>query len=79
MVSADYLKTAAKHSKQVILIITDGEDNASGNTLEEVVRRVQDLQGPVVYSIGLLFDALGVFWGHSRNGSPRTLKRIQCT
>jgi len=59
IVSADYLKTAAKHSKQVILIITDGEDNASGNSLEEAVQRIQDLQGPVVYSIGLLFDDTG--------------------
>jgi len=43
----------------VILIITDGEDNASGATLEETVRRIQNLQGPVVYSIGLLFDDSG--------------------
>jgi VWFA-related protein len=57
--SADYLTKAAKHPKQVILIITDGEDNASGSTLEETVRRIQNLQGPVVYSIGLLFDDSG--------------------
>jgi VWFA-related protein len=57
--SADYLTKNAKHPKQVILIITDGEDNASGSTLEETVRRIQNLQGPVVYSIGLLFDDSG--------------------
>lgn len=57
--SADYLSKAAKRPKQVILIITDGEDNASGSTLEETVRRIQNLQGPVVYSIGLLFDDSG--------------------
>jgi VWFA-related protein len=57
--SADYLSKNAKRSKQVILIITDGEDNASGSTLEETVRRIQNLQGPVVYSIGLLFDDSG--------------------
>jgi VWFA-related protein len=57
--AADYLSKNAKHPKQVILIITDGEDNASGSTLEETVRRIQNLQGPVVYSIGLLFDDSG--------------------
>lgn len=57
--SADYMSKNAKKAKDVLLIITDGEDNASGTNLEETVRRVQDLQGPVVYSIGLLFDDAG--------------------
>jgi Ca-activated chloride channel family protein len=59
MASADYLTKNAKRSKQVLLVITDGEDNASSTTLEETVRRIQDLQGPVVYSIGLLYDDSG--------------------
>jgi VWFA-related protein len=53
--SADQLSHGARRSKQVLLIITDGEDNASTLNLEQTVRRVQDLSGPVVYSIGLLF------------------------
>ena len=57
--SADYMAKNAKKAKEVVLIITDGEDNASGTNLEETVRRIQDLQGPVVYSIGLLFDDMG--------------------
>jgi Ca-activated chloride channel family protein len=57
--SADYMAKNAKKAKEVLLIITDGEDNASGTNLEETVRRIQDLQGPVVYSIGLLFDEGG--------------------
>jgi Ca-activated chloride channel homolog len=59
MASADYLTKNAKRSKQVLLVITDGEDNASSTTLEETVRRIQDLQGPVIYSIGLLYDDSG--------------------
>jgi Ca-activated chloride channel family protein len=59
MASADYLTKNGKRSKQVLLVITDGEDNASSTTLEETVRRIQDLQGPVVYSIGLLYDDSG--------------------
>src|ERR1700677_401802 len=62
MASADYLTKNAKRPKQVLLVITDGEDNASSTTLEETVRRIQDLQGPVVYSIGLLYDDTGGGW-----------------
>jgi Ca-activated chloride channel family protein len=53
--SADYLSKNAKHPKQVLLVITDGEDNASSATLEQAIRRIQDFDGPVIYSIGLLF------------------------
>jgi Ca-activated chloride channel family protein len=53
--SADYLSKNAKRPKQVLLIITDGEDNASSATLEQTIQRVQDLDGPAIYCIGLLF------------------------
>ena len=53
--SADKLVADAKRPKQVIVLITDGEDNASTLNLEQTIRRVQDLSGPVIYSIGLLF------------------------
>ena len=54
--SADELAKHAKEPKQALLIITDGADNASRLSLEQSIRRVQNLGGPVVYSIGLLFD-----------------------
>lgn len=57
--AADHLSEKAKLPKQVILIITDGEDNSSSSTLEQTVRRIQSLQGPIVYSIGLLYDEDG--------------------
>lgn len=53
--SADKLAADAHRAKQVIVIITDGEDNASTLNLEQAIRRVQQLSGPVIYSIGLLF------------------------
>ena len=53
--SADYLTKNAKHPKQVLLVVTDGEDNASSATLEQTIRRIQDLDGPVIYCVGLLF------------------------
>src|SRR5450631_3000567 len=54
--SADELANHAKQSKQVLLVITDGADNASRLDLDQAIRRVQNLGGPVVYSIGLLFE-----------------------
>jgi VWFA-related protein len=53
--SANELSNHAQQPKQVLLIITDGEDNASRLNLQQAIRRVQSLGGPVVYSIGLLF------------------------
>jgi VWFA-related protein len=53
--SADKLAADAKHPKQVLILITDGEDNASTMLLEPTIRKVQSLSGPVIYSIGLLF------------------------
>jgi Ca-activated chloride channel family protein len=53
--SADKLAIDAKRPKQVLVLITDGEDNASTLNLEQTIRRVQQLSGPVIYSIGLLF------------------------
>jgi Ca-activated chloride channel homolog len=53
--SADKLAEDAKRPKQVLILITDGEDNASTLNLEQTINRVQQLSGPVIYSIGLLF------------------------
>jgi Ca-activated chloride channel homolog len=53
--SADNLVSDAKRPKQVLILITDGEDNASTLNLDQTIRRVQELSGPVIYSIGLLF------------------------
>jgi VWFA-related protein len=53
--SADKLVADGKRPKQVLILITDGEDNASQLGLEQTIHRVQQLSGPVIYSIGLLF------------------------
>jgi len=53
--SADWLKHA-KLDKKVIFIVTDGEDTASSQSLEQAVRRLQAENGPTVYSIGVLGD-----------------------
>jgi VWFA-related protein len=53
--SADKMERSATHPRKVLIVITDGDDNASRLTLEDAIHRVQDMQGPIVYSIGLLF------------------------
>lgn len=55
LASADYLARNAKHPKQVLLLVTDGDDNASSTALEEAIKRVQELDGPTIYCVGLLF------------------------
>lgn len=52
--SADYEKKQARLQKKVLFVVTDGEDNASRENLEEAVRRLQEENGPTVYTIGLL-------------------------
>ena len=52
--TADHLKKDAKLEKKVILVVTDGEDNESAETLEQAVRRLQTEGGPTVYAIGIL-------------------------
>jgi VWFA-related protein len=52
--SADYLKKNARLEKKVLFVVTDGEDNASRESLEQAVRRLQEENGPTVYAIGIL-------------------------
>ena len=51
--SADHLKSA-RLEKKVLLVVTDGEDNASRESLEQAIRRLQADNGPTVYTIGIL-------------------------
>lgn len=52
--ASDHLRKSAKLDKRAILVITDGEDNASRENLESAVRKLSSEGGPTVYSIGLL-------------------------
>ena len=51
--SAEQLKQSPLQ-KKVLFVVTDGEDNASRESLEQAVRRLQEENGPAVYAIGLL-------------------------
>jgi Ca-activated chloride channel homolog len=52
--SLDHVKKGSKE-KKVLLIVTDGEDNTSHNSLEKTVRETQKTD-TVVYTIGLLSE-----------------------
>jgi Ca-activated chloride channel homolog len=52
--SADHLKRNGRLEKKVLFVVTDGEDNASNETLEQAVKQLQDENGPSVYAIGIL-------------------------
>ncbi len=52
--SAVHLKDNAKLDKKVLFVVTDGEDNASRETLEQAVKQLQEEDGPSVYAIGIL-------------------------
>jgi Ca-activated chloride channel family protein len=51
--SSAYLKQSSLQ-KRVLFVVTDGEDNASRDTLEEAVKVLSAENGPTVYAIGLL-------------------------
>jgi VWFA-related protein len=54
--SSDHLKKSGELEKKVLLVVTDGEDNASRESLEQALRRLEEENGPTVYAIGLLGD-----------------------
>lgn len=54
--SAEHLKRNARLEKKVIFVVTDGEDNASNENLEQAIKQLQEENGPSVYAIGILGD-----------------------
>jgi Ca-activated chloride channel homolog len=51
--SATHLENNPRLNKKVLLVITDGQDNMSEETLQETIRHLQKSNGPVLYAIGL--------------------------
>ena len=52
--SAVHLNNNPHLEKKVLLVITDGQDNMSQETLQEASRRLQQAKGPTLYAVGLL-------------------------
>lgn len=55
--AADKMAQSSTRPRKVLIVITDGDDNSSKLTLDDAIHRVQDMQGPTVYAIGLLFGS----------------------
>lgn len=53
--AAGKMERSATRPRKVLIVITDGDDNSSKLTLDNAIQSVQDMQGPIIYSIGLLF------------------------
>src|SRR5262245_5166227 len=68
--SMDHVKKGHK-DKKVLLAVTDGEDNASRNTLEKTIREIQK-SNVVIYAIGLFSDEDK----KNRKKATRALKEI---
>jgi Ca-activated chloride channel homolog len=53
--SMNYLKSDGKKDKKALLVITDGNDNASNVSLERIVQKAQQSE-VLIYAVGLLAD-----------------------
>src|SRR5580700_9608176 len=51
--AVDHLNRTSPLQKKVLLVVTDGRDNASQATFQEVLRKLQSKNGPVLYTIAL--------------------------
>jgi len=53
--SIDYLKENGKRDKKVLVVVTDGDDNNSSGTLENLVKAAQQSE-VLIYTVGLLAE-----------------------
>jgi VWFA-related protein len=58
----------AKHTRQVLIVVSDGDDNASKATLDATLQRVRDSDA-TIYTVGLDDPLI-------RDGNPKLLRRL---
>jgi Ca-activated chloride channel homolog len=56
--SAVHLQNNPRLNKKVLLVITDGQDNMSQETLQDAMRKLQPSKGATLYAVGLTEDGL---------------------
>ena len=57
--SSKHLQKDATLEKRVLLVVTDGRDNMSRDTLQDAMRQMQQPNGPMLYAIGLQGLSMG--------------------
>jgi len=77
-VSIDHLQKRAHHDKKVLVVLSDGEDNASTVSADELVRAAQQ-SGVLIYAVGLLdiVDPLTGAVSHSLPNARRARAAMQ--
>lgn len=70
--SAEHLKSNSQLDKKILLVITDGEDNMSRETLQDVTRYLGQKNGPALYAIGLM----DVEAHHQRDHGREALQKL---
>jgi Ca-activated chloride channel family protein len=68
--ATDHLSQTSPLQKRILLVVTDGQDNASEATFEDVLHKLQSKNGPVVYLIALEQNEQ---WADANRQSLRTL------
>jgi Ca-activated chloride channel homolog len=68
--SAAHMKQGSILQKRILLVVTDGADNASQESLEDAIQQLQQKDGPVVYVIGLLAN------GRNASSTTRSLDAL---
>jgi Ca-activated chloride channel homolog len=68
--SAAHMKQGSILQKRILLVVTDGADNASQESLEEAIQQLQQKDGPVVYVIALLAN------GRNASSTTRSLESL---
>jgi len=58
LVASEYLEREGTRDKKVLLVISDGEDNKSSNSLKQVLKTMKESK-IIVYTIGLVRSRIG--------------------
>jgi VWFA-related protein len=67
------LRNNPRLNKKVLIVITDGQDNMSRETLQDAMRKLQSNKGATVYAIGLTDE------GMTRSGRQALQELAQST
>jgi VWFA-related protein len=76
LASAEHIKKNARLEKRVLLVVTDGEDTASVDSLEKTLRGLQVENGPTIYTIGILDQDSGHYAKSEARHARRALQEI---